>query len=134
MRPFFKDKKHEKNDFFRDGVLMLVRHIKDISMLFCHFCIFSVILLIMEFSVMYLYKPHFCFFLYLPHQNIYRILMTMKLIPVWGTLLSMFLLLACSSHPIERNIWLERAEKTFTSLLYQLCHRYHLSASRELSF
>lgn len=40
----------------------------------------------------------------------------MKLIPVWGTLLSMFLLLACSSHPIERNIWLERAEKTFTSL------------------
>ena len=39
MRPFFKDKKREENDFFRDGVLMLIRHIKDISMLFCHFCI-----------------------------------------------------------------------------------------------
>lgn len=40
----------------------------------------------------------------------------MKLIPVWGALLSMFLLLSCSPRPSKQNVCLERAEQTFSSL------------------
>lgn len=40
----------------------------------------------------------------------------MKLIPVWGALMSMFVLLSCSPHSSRQNVCLERAEQTFTSL------------------